>query len=128
VVSERALCGDGASRALTGAESIVPDARLTEALSVAAPGATRGTTVSTDLFYDPDASRNDEWVAKGAIGVEMEAAALFAVAARHGVRAGGLLAVSDILVGGRQRLDEETLARVGEELGRVGAGVLTYSA
>jgi DeoD family purine-nucleoside phosphorylase len=125
IVSERALCRDGASRALGAGEAIEADQGMTDALLAAAPGAMRGTTVSTDLFYDPDESRNDVWVADGAIAVEMEAATVFAVAARHGVRAACLLTVSDTLVGGRQRMDEEQLARAGDELGRVGAAALT---
>jgi DeoD family purine-nucleoside phosphorylase len=126
VVCERALCRDGASRALTGADAVEPDPGLTQALVAAAPGAARGTTVSTDLFYDRDETRHDEWA--GAVAVEMEAATVFAVAARHGLRAACVLAVSDTLVGGRQRLDEEPLARVGEELGRVGAAALSCEA
>ena len=66
--------------------------------SRAAPSAAAGTTVSTDLFYDPDEGAQDEWVAAGALAVEMEAAAVFAVAARHGVPAACLLAVSDMLL------------------------------
>ena len=124
MVCERALCRDGASRALGAGDHAVPDVGLTKALVAAAPAAAAGTTVSTDLFYDPDSSRQDEWVAAGALAVEMEAAAVFAVAARHGVPAACLLAVSDTLVGGRRRLDDEALARVGEELGRVAAAAL----
>jgi purine-nucleoside phosphorylase len=124
VVCEAALCRDGASRALGAGDRAEPDPELTERLRAAVPDATTGVTVSSDLFYDPDDSRQDEWKAAGAIAVEMEAAAVFAVAARHGVHAACLLGVSDTLVGGRERLDDEALARVGEELGRVGAAAL----
>jgi DeoD family purine-nucleoside phosphorylase len=124
LVTDRALCADGASRALGAGDEVAPDAELTAALAAAASGSATGTTVSTDLFYDPDESRQDDWVAAGAVAVEMEAATAFAVAARHGVRAACLLAVSDTLVGGRERLDDESLARVGEDLGRVGAAAL----
>ena len=127
LVSERALCRDGASRALGAGETVEADPELTGALAAAAPGAATGTTVSTDLFYDPDGARQNDWVAAGALAVEMEAATVFAVAARHGVRAACLLAVSDTLVRGRERLDDESLARVGEELGQVGAAALSLT-
>jgi DeoD family purine-nucleoside phosphorylase len=125
VVSQRALARDGTSRALGAGDNVSPDRALTDALVAAAPAAATGTTVTTDLFYDPDEGRHAEWTAAGAIAVEMEAAAVFAVAARHGVRAACLLAVSDTLVGGRTRLDDEALARAGQELGKVGAAALT---
>ena len=47
-------------------------------------GARRASIVSSDLFYDPDPARADGWRAAGAVAVEMEAATLFAIAARHG--------------------------------------------
>ena len=125
VVCERALCRDGASRALSGADHIDPDPELTQSLLAVAGDVATATTVSTDLFYDPDEGRHDEWTSAGALAVEMEAATVFAVAARHGARAACVLAVSDTLVGGRQRLDDEALARAGEELGRVGAAALS---
>ena len=109
-------------------DHVDPDAGLTAALVAAAPKAAAGPTVSTDLFYEPDENRQDEWVAAGALAVEMEAAAVFAVAARHGTAAACLLAVSDTLVSGRERLDDEELARMGEELGRVAAGALVPGA
>jgi DeoD family purine-nucleoside phosphorylase len=124
LVSRRALCRDGTSRALGVGDHVEPDPELTEALVTAASGAATGTTVTTDLFYDPDESRPDEWVAAGAVAVEMEAAAVLAVAARHGVPAACLLAVSDTLVAGRERLDEAALARVGEDLGRAALAAL----
>src|ERR671916_516438 len=66
--------------------------------------------VSADLFYDPDAERPARWVSAGAVAVEMEAAALFAVAARHDVAAAAVLAVSDVLAdGGRRRIDAAVL-------------------
>jgi len=125
VVSSRALARDGASRALGAGEHADPDAVLTEALIAAAPDSAIGTTVSTDLFYDPNDTHEAMWVTAGAIAVEMEAAAVFAVAARHGARAACVLAVSDTLVGGRERIGDDVLERAGEELGRVAAAALT---
>ena len=48
----------------------------------------------------------------------MEAATLFAVAARHGLPAACLLVVSDI-VATRERIDADALLAAEQELGRV---------
>ena len=74
--------------------------------------------VSTDLFYDPRPDVQEHWVEAGAQAVEMEAATLLSVAARHGVRAACLLAVTDELTGERRRLDQERIEEIGVELGR----------
>jgi DeoD family purine-nucleoside phosphorylase len=120
VVADGVLAADGTSRAL-GADGVLrPDEALAGAL---APGAPRGLVVSSDLFYDPDPARAEEWVAAGAVAVEMEAAALLAVAARHGVAAACLLAVSD-LVTDRTRIDPAALEAAEAELGRAGLAAL----
>lgn len=54
-----------------------------------------GNVLSSDLFYLPDPKIFDVAEKMGIIGVEMEAAGLYAVAAEHGVRALALLTVSD---------------------------------
>ncbi|HET9623450.1 MAG TPA: purine-nucleoside phosphorylase, partial [Kofleriaceae bacterium] len=54
-----------------------------------------GNVFSSDLFYTPDPKVFDVLEKMGIIGVEMEAAGLYAVAAQHGVRALALLTVSD---------------------------------
>jgi purine-nucleoside phosphorylase len=119
VVAERVLPGDGASQALGAAGSLAPDAELTGALHEAGGG--RGVVVvSSDLFYDPSDSFPD-----GAQVVEMEAAALLRIAELRGVRAACLLAVSDTLTGGRERLDGEALAEAGLRLGEVGVAALS---
>ena len=48
----------------------------------------------------------------------MEAATVFAVAARRGVRAACLLAVTDTLPGGGERIDAEHLEAASLRLGR----------
>ena len=47
-----------------------------------------GPIVSSDVFYDPDTDRRRRWAARGHLGVEMEAAVLFTIAALRGVSAG----------------------------------------
>jgi len=58
-----------------------------------------GGIVSSDVFYHPDGPKVYEVLAAhGVLGVEMETAALYTIAARHGVRALTVCAVSDSLV------------------------------
>ena len=59
-----------------------------------------GPVVSSDLFYNPDGGQYERWSKRGVLAVEMEAAALFTVAALRGVEAACLLTVSDIVVEG----------------------------
>jgi len=97
LVVDAALADDGTSQALGGhpplgrvaAPSILTDALLSD-------GGQPATVVSADLFYDSD-DRVPGWIAAGAVAVEMEAATVFTVAARHGVEAGCALLVSNIL-------------------------------
>jgi uridine phosphorylase len=112
VVAGEVLATDGASRALGAGERLVPDASLTGALEEAG-GGPAVTVASTDLFYGrPPTGR--------ASVVEMEAAAVLAVAARHGLAAGCVLLVSDLLAAGeRRRLSQEELEAGGVRLGEV---------
>ena len=89
VIAGEAICADGTSRALGAGDRAAADGAVTQALQRAAPDARVGPVISVDLFYDADLDG-----AGGAIAVEMEAAALFALGARAriagGVRAGRL--------------------------------------
>ena len=120
VVTATAIIGaDGASRALGANGSMAPDAELTAALQGA--GGERGVTaVSSDLFYDPSGTPPVD-----ADVVEMEAATLMRIAELRGVRAACLLAVSDTLLDGRERLDGEALSAAGLRLGEVAVAALT---
>jgi uridine phosphorylase len=117
------LCEDGASRALGADGRALADPSLTAAL-LGAGASGPITAVSTDVFYDTREGVQQEWVAAGAQAVEMEAATLFTVARRRGVRAGCLLAVTDLLAGGRKRIDQDELEAVGVRLGEVALGAL----
>ena len=103
VVADLAYADDGAGLAMTGGLAPPPDPALTAALAEAAEAsgrpATRGSVISTDIFYDLVPGRNEGWQARGMLGVEMEAAVIFALASRHEVRAGCVLTVSNQLVG-----------------------------
>jgi purine-nucleoside phosphorylase len=66
-----------------------------------------GGIVSSDVFYHPDGVKVYDVLARhGVLGVEMETAVLYTLAARHGVRALTVCAVSDSLVT-HQQLDPE---------------------
>jgi uridine phosphorylase len=120
VVAGEVRGADGASRALGAPELQVPDAGLTRALAAAA-GASPRPVVSADLFYDPDPERRIRWAAEGAVALDLEAAAVLAVAARRGVAAGCVLAVT---AHGGARIGEDALAAAEQELGRVALAAL----
>ena len=73
-----------------------------------------GPIVSSDLFYNPNEGQYERWSSRGVLAVEMEAAALFTVAAIRGVESGCFLIVSDIVVEGvfTRISDEEMKASV----------------
>ncbi len=88
---------------------------LLAALRAAGNGAASGPVVSTDLFYGATCAED------GAIALDLTTAAVFAVAARHGVRAAAVLAVGR----GRRRADRARGLEAAEvELGRVAAAAL----
>lgn len=59
-----------------------------------------GNILSSDYFYGDDDTASQRWARMGVLGVEMESAGLYAVAAHAGVEALGLFTVSDNLVTG----------------------------
>src|SRR5918993_1566507 len=68
-----------------------------------------GQVVSSDLFYDPTEDPATLWGDLGVLAVEMEAAAIFTIAAMRGVRAGCLLTVSDTIGAEIVRISEDEL-------------------
>ncbi|MCT8161254.1 purine-nucleoside phosphorylase [Pseudoruegeria sp. SHC-113] len=59
-----------------------------------------GGIYSSDVFYDERPDLNEQMTRHGILGVEMEAAELYNLAARHGRRALAVLTVSDHLITG----------------------------
>jgi purine-nucleoside phosphorylase len=57
-----------------------------------------GGIYSSDVFYDERPDLNDQMMRHGILGVEMETAELYTLAARHGRRALAILTVSDHLI------------------------------
>lgn len=56
-----------------------------------------GNIYSSDTFYDERPDLNEQMTRHGILGVEMEAAELYTLAARHGIHALGIMTVSDHL-------------------------------
>ncbi len=125
LVVERAIGADGTSRALGAAEHVDADRGLLAALRRCAPHARSATIVSSDLFYEAGEPRLRRWHAQGALAVEMECAALFALGALRGVAVGCALAITDQLAAGaRERIDPAALHEAGLAVGRLGAAAL----
>lgn len=66
-----------------------------------------GNVFSSDLFYSPEPGMFDVMEKHGILGVEMEAAGLYGVAAEEGVRALAILTVSDHIRRGEHLSAEE---------------------
>lgn len=66
-----------------------------------------GNIWSSDVFYNDDQDEYKKWAKFGVLAVEMEAAGLYTLAAKHGVRALTVLTVSDHLVTHEQTTAQE---------------------
>jgi purine-nucleoside phosphorylase len=94
---------DGATRTYLHGDAYAPVAdfavtrALVEAAAAAGASARTGLVASVDVFYNSDADYAAKWRARGVLAFEMEASALFFLAARAGVQAGCALVVSDVL-------------------------------
>ena len=73
-----------------------------------------GGIYSSDPFYDERPDLNEQMVRHGVLGVEMEAAELYTLAARYGRRALAVLTVSDHLQTGEALPSEERERSFGE--------------
>jgi purine-nucleoside phosphorylase len=103
VIAVAACPVDGATTTYLHGEAYAPaaDFALTRALVDAADAAgiaTRaGLVASVDVFYNTDDDYAQRWRDRGVLAFEMEASALFFLAARAGVQAACALTVSDVL-------------------------------
>ncbi len=73
-----------------------------------------GGIYSSDVFYDERPDLNEQMMRHGILGVEMEAAELYILAARYGRRALAVLTVSDHLVTGEALPAEQRETSFGE--------------
>ena len=103
VVATAACPVDGATSTYLHGEAYAPaaDFDLTRALVDAAAASgivTRtGLVASVDVFYNTDDDYAQRWRDRGVLAFEMEASALFFLAARAGIQAACALTVSDVL-------------------------------
>ena len=103
LVVERAIGEDGTSRAyLETRDEVQADPLLKEAMELSLgqePGAAFqcGAVWTTDAPYRETVGKAKAYRARGASAVEMETAALYAVAHRRGFRAGAMVVLSDSL-------------------------------
>src|SRR5579864_154485 len=120
IVALSAVPADSTAMHLVGDEPHCPTASWSivhEAVHIAKHSDQKlhvGPIVSSDLFYNPNEGQYERWASRGVLAVEMEAAALFTVAALRGVEAGCFCTVSDIVVEGvfTRISDEEMKAAV----------------
>jgi purine-nucleoside phosphorylase len=66
-----------------------------------------GNVLSSDEFYEDDIKSYKKWSKFGVLCVEMEAAGLYTVAAKHNVSALAILTISDSLVTGERTTSKE---------------------
>ena len=141
LIVEAALPSDGTSRALGAGGALAPaDGELTAALIAAAPTIRRGLLASSDLFYAAQddlaalvgeagvLARRDGALAAdaGAVGVDLETAALFTLGALRAVAVACVVVVTDVRVDDRRvRIDDESLDEACERAGRLAAAGLT---
>jgi 5'-methylthioadenosine phosphorylase/purine-nucleoside phosphorylase len=114
IVAVSATPSDHTALTYTGGEPHAPTAdwRLVEAaVGVARAQGARvhvGPIVSSDVFYDPDHDRPRRWRERGHLGIEMEAAVLYTIAALRQVAALTVLTVSDLVT-------EHASTRIGDD-------------
>jgi DeoD family purine-nucleoside phosphorylase len=133
VIATAATPQDGTVSSLTGGLPYAPAAHfdLVHAAYHAAEVHDRkpflGPIVSADLFYDPEEDPQALWHSLGVLAVEMEASAIFTLAAMRGVRAGCLLTVSDAIGSEKvERIEDNALKVAVDEM--VGLALETLKA
>jgi purine-nucleoside phosphorylase len=103
VIATAACPVDGATATYLHGEPYAPAASfavtraLVDAAEAAGVSARIGLVASVDVFYNTDSDYARRWRDRGVLAFEMEAAALFFLAARAGIQAGCALTVSDVL-------------------------------
>jgi 5'-methylthioadenosine phosphorylase/purine-nucleoside phosphorylase len=86
-----------------------------------------GGVVSSGLFYDPRPGLMQRWRELGHLGVEMEVAVLYTLAAIHGIESVALMTVSDLIDddGSTERISDEQLRAGVDQMMRIGCEVAT---
>jgi purine-nucleoside phosphorylase len=101
ILAMSASTDSGINRHWFGGKDFAPtaDFQLLRTAYDLAPDAQTGNILTCDLFYDRPGVY-DAWREHGVLAAEMETAALYTLAARHGTRALTILTVSDIIATG----------------------------
>lgn len=84
-----------------------------------------GPIVTSGIFYDPDPTTFSRWKRLGHLGVEMEAAMMYTIAAVKGVEALAIMTVSDLLgeTGDTVRISDEELRAGVDQMMRLSCAV-----
>ncbi|GHF62949.1 purine-nucleoside phosphorylase [Deinococcus metalli] len=129
VIATAAVPNDGTTRQLLGGAPYAPAADFDVVHAAVAAARTLevphhvGLVMTEDAFYASTPEHARTWASRGVLGFEMEASAIFLVAAMHGIRAGCLTACSndigdpqlvapDVLAGGVDRMVRVALEAV----------------
>ncbi len=131
VIGVSASADDHTALRYTAMEGFAPTATFT--LVEAAARASRdsgatvhvGSIVTSGLFYDPDTTAFTRWRTLGHLGVEMEAAMLYAVGAVRKVETLTILTVSDLIGidAPPQRISDDELRRGVDDMMRIACRV-----
>jgi purine-nucleoside phosphorylase len=103
VIATAACPVDGATTTYLHGEAYAPAAdfeltrELVDAAAAVGVEAQTGLVASVDVFYNTDDDYAKRWRERGVLAFEMEASALFYLAAREGAQAACALIVSDVL-------------------------------
>ncbi len=86
-----------------------------------------GGVVTSGMFYDPDPDAFARWRRLGHLGVEMEAAMMYTIAAVKGMEALAIMTVSDLLAEGEEpvRISDEELKLGVDQMMEIGCRVAT---
>jgi DeoD family purine-nucleoside phosphorylase len=86
-----------------------------------------GSIVTSGVFYDPDDGAFARWRRLGHLGVEMEAAMLYTIAAVKGIEALAIMTVSDVLGDpeGAVRISDENLKAGVDQMMRIACRTVT---
>lgn len=108
VIAMAASTDSGVNRTRFGGHDLAPVASFTLVRDAVAAAEARGARYhvgnifSADLFYSPDPDQFERMRKYGILGVEMETAGLYTIAAEHGIEALAICTVSDHIMTGEK--------------------------
>jgi 5'-methylthioadenosine phosphorylase/purine-nucleoside phosphorylase len=133
VVAISATADDATPLRYAGMDGFAATATFELAATAARLGREQGATVhvgpivTSGIFYDPDDTSFARWKHLGHLGVEMEAAMIYVIAAVKGIEALAMMTVSDLLAesGESERISDEELKRGVDAMMRLACRVVT---